>query len=41
MKLEFRTKNTAYGMAHYLCIDTNAKTFPASLMAGYPRTCLL
>ena len=27
MKLEFRTKNTAYGMAHYLCIDTNAKTF--------------
>ena len=25
MKLEFRTKNTAYGMAHYLCIDT--KTF--------------
>lgn len=27
MKLEFRTKNTAYGTAHYLCIDTNAKTF--------------
>ena len=27
MKLEFRTKNTAYGMAHYLCIDTNTKTF--------------
>ncbi len=27
MKLEFRTKNTAYGNAHYLCIDTNAKTF--------------
>lgn len=27
MKLEFRTKSTAYGMAHYLCIGTNAKTF--------------
>ena len=27
MKLEFRTKNAAYGTAHYLCIDTNAKTF--------------
>ena len=27
MKLEFRTKNTYYGNAHYLCIDTNAKTF--------------
>lgn len=27
MKLEFRTKNTACGNAHYLCIDTNAKTF--------------
>ena len=27
MKLEFRTKNTAYGNAHYLCIDTDAKTF--------------
>ena len=27
MKLEFRTKNTAYGTAHYLCFDTNAKTF--------------
>ena len=27
MKLEFRTKNTVYGNAHYLCIDTNAKTF--------------
>lgn len=27
MKLEFRTKTNAYGMAHYLCIDTNAKTF--------------
>jgi hypothetical protein len=27
MKLEFRTKSTACGMAHYLCIDTNAKTF--------------
>lgn len=27
MRLEFRTKNTAYGTAHYLCIDTNAKTF--------------
>nr|DAH39313.1 MAG TPA: hypothetical protein [Caudoviricetes sp.] len=25
MKLEFRTKNTAYGYAHYLCIDTDAK----------------
>ena len=27
MKLEFRTKNTAYGTAHYLRIDTNTKTF--------------
>ena len=27
MKLEFRTKCTASGVAHYLCIDTNAKTF--------------
>ena len=27
MKLEFRTKNTAYGNAHYLRIDTTAKTF--------------
>lgn len=27
MKLEFRTKNTYCGNAHYLCIDTNAKTF--------------
>lgn len=27
MKLEFRTKNTAYGTAHYLFIDTTAKTF--------------
>ena len=27
MKLEFRTKNTYYGTAHYLRIDTNAKTF--------------
>ena len=27
MKLEFRTKNTAYGTVHYLCIDTNAKAF--------------
>lgn len=26
MKLEFRTKNTAYGTAHYLCIDTDKKT---------------
>ena len=26
MKLEFRTKNTYYGNAHYLCIDTEAKT---------------
>lgn len=26
MKLEFRTKNTAYGTAHYLCIDTDNKT---------------
>ena len=26
MKLEFRTKNTKYGNAHYLCIDTDAKT---------------
>ena len=26
MKLEFRTKNTDYGYAHYLCIDTDAKT---------------
>lgn len=26
MKLEFRTKNTAYGNAHYLCIDTDNKT---------------
>ncbi len=26
MKLEFRTKNTVYGNAHYLCIDTDAKT---------------
>lgn len=25
MKLEFRTKNTAYGNAHYLCIDTDNK----------------
>ena len=27
MKLEFRTKNTVYGTEHYLCIDTDAKTF--------------
>ena len=27
MKLEFRTKSTVYGTAHYLCIDTDAKTF--------------
>ena len=27
MKLEFRTKNTVYGNAHYLRIDTDAKTF--------------
>ena len=27
MKLEFRTKNTSYGIAHELCIDTDAKTF--------------
>ena len=26
MKLEFRTKSTAYGNAHYLCIDTDNKT---------------
>lgn len=26
MKLEFRTKNTYYGNAHYLCIDTDIKT---------------
>lgn len=26
MKLEFRTKNTAYGNAHYLRIDTDNKT---------------
>lgn len=26
MKLEFRTKNTYYGNAHYLCINTDAKT---------------
>lgn len=26
MKLEFRTKNTEYGYAHYLCIDTTTKT---------------
>ena len=26
MKLEFRTKNTVYGNAHYLCIDTDNKT---------------
>ncbi len=26
MKLDFRTKNTAYGNAHYLCIDTDNKT---------------
>ena len=26
MKLEFRTKNTAYGTAHYLCINTDTKT---------------
>ena len=26
MKLEFRTKNTAYGNAHYLCIDTDKNT---------------
>lgn len=26
MKVEFRTKNTYYGNAHYLCIDTEAKT---------------
>ena len=25
MLLEFRTKNTYYGNAHYLCIDTDAK----------------
>lgn len=25
MKLEFRTKNTEYGNAHYLCIDTDSK----------------
>ena len=29
MKLEFRTKNTAYGNAHYLCIDTDKKTVSA------------
>lgn len=27
MKLEFRAKTTAYGTGHYLCIDTNVKTF--------------
>lgn len=27
MKLEFRTKTTYSGSGHYLCIDTNAKTF--------------
>lgn len=27
MKLEFRTKTTYYGNAHYLCIDTSTKTF--------------
>lgn len=27
MKLEFRTKITYCGNAHYLCIDTSAKTF--------------
>ncbi len=26
MKLEFRIKNTYYGNAHYLCINTDAKT---------------
>ena len=26
MKLEFRTKNTVYGNAHYLYIDTDNKT---------------
>lgn len=26
MKLEFRTKNTVYGSAHYLCINTDKKT---------------
>lgn len=26
MKLEFRTMNTYYGNAHYLCINTDAKT---------------
>ena len=26
MKLEFKTKNTSDGYAHYLCIDTEAKT---------------
>lgn len=26
MKLEFRTKNNYNGNAHYLCIDTDAKT---------------
>lgn len=26
MKLEFRTNNTYYGNAHYLCINTDAKT---------------
>ncbi len=25
MLLEFRTKNSYYGNAHYLCIDTDAK----------------
>lgn len=29
MKLEFRTKNTYYGNAHYLCIDTDSKTVSA------------
>lgn len=27
MKLEFRTKTTYSGNGHYLCIDTNVKTF--------------
>lgn len=27
MKLEFRTKTNENGHGHYLCIDTNAKTF--------------
>ena len=27
MKLEFRTRNTAYGTVHYLYIDTNVKAF--------------